>query len=84
MNDAVQILDLHAEAAILDSLVSKAIALGLPQAYDSILDQIQDDTLKTRVALRSLRQAALMSNLETVQRRWTALGALKPWPRYRI
>jgi hypothetical protein len=68
VNDAVQILDLHAEAAILDSLVSKAIALGLPQAYDSILDQIQDDTLKTRVALRSLRQAALMSNLETVQK----------------
>lgn len=68
VNDAVQILDLHAEMAILDSLVGKSIALGLPQAYDQILAQIDDDALKTRVALRSLRQAAVLSDLETVRK----------------
>jgi len=65
--ELIQVFDLGAETAILDSLLSKSIDLGLPQAWQAIIDQIDDDKIKTTRALRSLRQAAILSDLTTVR-----------------
>lgn len=66
-SELIDVFDMGAEVAILDSLLSKSIDLGLPQAWNAIIDQIDDDKIKTTRALRSLRQAALFSDLGTVR-----------------
>lgn len=67
-DDLAQTLDLAAEFAVMDALINQAVQLGLPQAADNILDDIEDDDRRRRLLLRNLRLAAINSNLDFIQR----------------
>jgi hypothetical protein len=64
--ELIEQFDLQAEVALLDTIVSKAVDLGVPAAYQAVMDSIADDRVKTQVALRNLRLAALRSDLSTI------------------
>lgn len=65
--ETIQIFDLHAEVALIGSLLDKAIELGIPQATETLLEKIDDVEVQRRVALDRLRLAAIGSQLATVR-----------------
>lgn len=65
--EVIDLFDLHAETAVISGMLDKAIELGIPQATETLLAQIEDDRVRQRVALNRLRSAAIASELKTVQ-----------------
>jgi hypothetical protein len=65
--ELITLFDKAAESAVIESLLGKSIDLGLPQAFVAIMDKIDDDELKTTSGLKRLRQAAIVSDLQTVR-----------------
>lgn len=64
----IEVLDLSAEMAILDYAMSRAVDLGIPDAIDIILSSIKDNSLAREMVLRNLRQAAIRSDMKTLQK----------------
>lgn len=65
--EVIDLLDLHAEVAVISSLLDKSIELGIPQAAELLLARIDDERVRQRVALNRLRSAAIASEMKTVQ-----------------
>lgn len=66
-DEVIDTFDLHAEAAVIGSLLDKSIELGIPQAAELLLAEIDDERVRRQVALNRLRSAAIASELKTVQ-----------------
>jgi len=66
-NEVIDLFDLHAEVVVIGSLLDKSIELGIPQAAETLLAQIEDSKVRQQVALNRLKSAAIASEMKTVQ-----------------
>lgn len=73
--EVIEVFDLHAETAVLGALLDQAIDLGIPQAVETLLAQIENEDVRRRVALERLRLAAMSSQLSTVRSIVTMTGS---------
>jgi hypothetical protein len=73
-SDIAALLDMETEFAVLDTLINKAVELGIPQAVDHILDEFENDALRKRALVRNIRRAAMNSQLGVVQQGLDELG----------
>ena len=64
----VKLFDFGSEFAILKAVVIAAVAIGVPLIVDAVLDHIKDDKQKKELLLDTLRQAAIASDLSTVNK----------------
>lgn len=72
--ELAQILDLEAEIAIFDTVLSKAIDLGIPDAIDTLITQSKDKRSIKRVLENNLGRLARASDLAGVRRVVNEIG----------
>ncbi len=69
------LLDLGSEFSLIKAVVLSAIAIGIPALVDAALDHIKDDKKKKELLLASIRQAAIASDLSTINKALDYVGA---------
>lgn len=69
------LLDLGSEFSVIKALVLSAIAIGIPAIVDAALDHMKDEKKKKELLLTSLRQAAIASDLTTINKALDYVGA---------
>lgn len=70
-----KLFDFGSEFAILKAVVIAAVAIGVPLIVDAVLDHIKDEKQKKQLLLDTLRQAAIASDLSTVNKAIDYVGA---------
>lgn len=73
--EIIQIFDLHAETAMISALLDQAIDMGIPQAVETLLNRVENEEVRRRIALERLRLAAMNSQLKSVQSITSLAGA---------
>ena len=69
------LFDVGSEFALIKTVVLAAIAIGIPLIVDAALDHIKDEKKKKELLLSSLRQAAIASDLDTINKAISYVGA---------
>lgn len=80
----VEYKDIGAKAALVASIVDKAIALGIPNVIDKIITQIGDKKRERELMVSRLRQWAMISDIKTLNKVVDIIGvhaALEREPR---
>lgn len=67
-DDLAEVLDMGTQFGVLDSMIGKAVELGIPQAIDHLLNEYQDDKQRCQSLLRNIRTAAINSELSTIEK----------------
>ena len=74
-SDIVQLFDMEAEVAVFGGILGEAVRLGLPDAFDAIMDQASDDRVRYQIAYETLPSVVFSSDILTMQKLIARVGA---------